>query len=187
MTTEILNQHIIKFLKQFSNGDEINTKWLSVSNQKRVKKIIRHPKDPSKPKRGKSGFLFFCNEMRPKLLEENDGMSVKEVVRELGRLWRELKSNGNVEKYENLSKQDRERYSNEMIGYKEQAKKANKSIATTTTTKTPKQQGFQNYVKSKKHILIGKNPYISEDSIHEILKAKWDKLPLQKQEKYKGK
>jgi hypothetical protein len=188
MTTEILNQHVIKFLKQFSNADEINTKWLSVSNQKKVKKIIRHPKDPSKPKRGKSGFLFFCNDMRPKLLEENEKMSVKEVVRELGRLWRELKSNGEVEKYENLSKQDRERYSNEMIGYKEQTKKANKSIVTTATkTKTPKQQGFQNYVKSKKHILIGKDPSLSDDSIHKILKEKWEKLPLEKQDKYKGK
>lgn len=184
MTTEIINQYITEFVKQFPNGDEITGKWLSVGNQKKVKKIFRHPKDPSKPKRGKSGFLFFCTEMRPKLLLENKTMTVKEVVRELGRLWRELKSKGQIDKYEMMSKEDRERYSNEMIGYKEQKKKATKSIA--TAAKTPKKPNpFQNYVKSKKHILKEKDPTLPETRIQEILKEKWEKLPLLKQEKYK--
>lgn len=183
MTTEILNTYVTEFMSQFTNSEELCSKWLSSSNQKNLKKLFKHPKDPSKPKRGKSGFLFFCHEVRPKLLTENEKMSVKEVVRELGRLWRELKSKGETEKYEILSVKDRERYNIEMKGYREQKKKSVKS--TKTVAKTPKKTlPFQNYVKSKKHILKDKDPSLTDARITELLRERWDRLPPQKQEKY---
>ncbi|KAL7446057.1 hypothetical protein ACHAXH_009669 [Discostella pseudostelligera] len=55
-------------------------------------------KKKSAPKKAKSGsgkkkltgYMVFAKEMRPKVLEENSGLSFGEVGKELGKRWRAL-------------------------------------------------------------------------------------------------
>ena len=44
---------------------------------------IKAPKDPNKPKRAKSGFMFYCDEHRPKLMtkaKKNGGKEMERLV-----------------------------------------------------------------------------------------------------------
>ena len=55
-----------------------------------IKKNNITVKDPNKPKRRKSGYLYFCAEYREKMKAENPDLTVKEIVSKLGILWKIL-------------------------------------------------------------------------------------------------
>lgn len=190
-----INLFVLDFLKQFDNHEQLCKQWESVKNQKKLKKTMKsaHTKDPNIPKRGKSGFLFFCDKYRPILLEEskNDGtnnaISAKQVVSKLGILWQKLKTENNVEEYENMSKEDRGRYKIEMKKYKEKMKEINKQAVIdkkTPKVKSKKVNPFDVYVKSKGHKIKEKNPLIDDVSVLEILKEKWKNLSIERKNKY---
>ena len=190
------NTFVLDFFIQFNNNDELRKHWETAKNQRKLKKLLKGSmvvKDPLKPKRGKSGFLFFCDENRPLLLQQNNEanqkISVKAVVSQLGILWQKLKIAGKIEKYERESQIDRERYHNEMKEYREKIKKSNKITVTKSkntirSLKVKKVNPFDNYVKSKKNKIKLKNPLIEEERIIETLKEKWKKLSDERKAKY---
>ena len=81
---------------------------------------IKAKKDPNLPKKAKSGFMFFCDEHRPKLIEaqrkKNNKVVISEVAKELGKKWGALKSKT---KYDKLAAKDKERYAEAMSDYNE--------------------------------------------------------------------
>jgi hypothetical protein len=78
-------------------------------------------KDPNAPKRGKSAYMFFCQEYRAKVKEEMDDPKPTDVTSELGRRWNELKTDKKkkkeLEKFEKMAAEDKERYQEEMAEY----------------------------------------------------------------------
>ena len=188
----IFNIYVLEFLKSFDNTKIISKHWESVKNQKKLKKILKNSmikKDPAKPKRGKSGFLFFCDEMRPVIKLTNHEITVKEVVSQLGVLWQQLKIDGNTAPYEDQSIKDRERYRTEMEEYRKRIKTipvktpAN-SVKVKKTPCEKKVTAFDNYLKSKKNKVKEKHPDIEEGELIQVLKNKWKKLALNKRAKY---
>ena len=195
-----INIFVLDFLKQYDSEGLMVKQWESLKNQKKLKKVIKNStsKDPSKPKRGKSGFLFFCDEMRPIIKLSNNQITVKEVVSQLGVMWQQLKLEGKIEKYEKESEKDRKRYRTEMENYKMKVKKVTTSnvtiVAPPRTPKTPcgvkktprekKNTPLENYIKSKKNKVKEKNPVMDEETIVEHLKEKWKKLSTTKKNKY---
>ena len=81
---------------------------------------IKAKKDPNLPKKAKSGFMFFCDEHRPKLIEaykkKHKKVVISEVAKELGASWKNLKSKT---KYDKLAAKDKERYAEAMSEYNE--------------------------------------------------------------------
>ncbi len=84
---------------------------------------IKQQKDPNKPKRAKSSYLFFCDEKRKdvikkykKDLSKGENIKISDVSKKLGEMWKKLDAKSR-EPYEKLSEQDKERYSNEMTNY----------------------------------------------------------------------
>ena len=80
---------------------------------------IKAPKDPNKPKRSKSGFMFYCDEHRPTLLakaKKNGKVNIGDISKELGKMWKKLKSKS---KYDKLAASDKERYEKEISEYNE--------------------------------------------------------------------
>ena len=81
---------------------------------------IKAKKDPNLPKKAKSGFMFFCDEHRPKLIDEqrkkNKKVVISEVAKALGASWKKLKSKT---KYDKLAAKDKERYAEAMSEYNE--------------------------------------------------------------------
>lgn len=104
------------------------------------------PKDPDAPKKGCTSYIKFSNEMRAQVKEDNPDMKGKDIIKELGRLWRtgfaklDKKTIAKLEedgitftekememetkkrdkaraKYEKLAEEDKKRYEAEMKEY----------------------------------------------------------------------
>jgi len=81
---------------------------------------IKPMKDPERPKRPTSGYLYFCQDARPAIMKKMSKNNAKLVLgnidKVLGRDWKAL-SDDNRKVYEEKSKTDKERYEVEMEQY----------------------------------------------------------------------
>lgn len=104
-----------------TKGEELTVQEVvdTLRTDKNFKNLFKQPqekKDPNKPKRPNTSYIFFCNKMRPTITAQNSGMVAVDVTKRLGELWRNLDPNEKVQ-YEMLAKQDRDRYDEEMKKY----------------------------------------------------------------------
>ena len=61
------------------------------------------------PKRGLSSYLFFCNDKRKELKEQNPEFSMTDMTKALSEAWKKLDENQKT-RFEKMAAQDRERY-----------------------------------------------------------------------------
>merc|ERR1711934_578928 len=102
-------------------------------------------KDPAAPKRGKSAYIFFCNDIRARITEENKDLKMTELSKLMGLEWKKLDDEGK-QKYKEMAKKDKERYAKEMESYTppaddvpdESTGKEENESSKTTKTKTTK-------------------------------------------------
>ncbi|KAL9112194.1 MAG: hypothetical protein Q9227_003571 [Pyrenula ochraceoflavens] len=73
-------------------------------------------KDPNMPKRGLSAYMFFANEQREKVRDENPGISFGQVGKVLGDRWKNL-SDKQKAPYEAKAAADKKRYEDEKAKY----------------------------------------------------------------------
>ncbi len=75
-------------------------------------------KDPSKPKRAKSAYFFFCDDERSAIIQKNKKKNKKinmgDVAKELAKMWKAVKDKS---KYTKLAEKDKQRYLEEMNAY----------------------------------------------------------------------
>ncbi|QIW95722.1 hypothetical protein AMS68_001240 [Peltaster fructicola] len=76
----------------------------------------RKKKDPNQPKRGLSAYMFFANEQREKVREDNPGIKFGEVGKLLGEKWKAL-SEKQKAPYEAKAATDKKRYETEKAAY----------------------------------------------------------------------
>ena len=72
-----------------------------------VAKKSSKAKDPEKPKRGSSSYIFFCKDARAEIKEEFPEMKGKEITVEMGKRWK-LLSDKKKKKYIKLAEKDKE-------------------------------------------------------------------------------
>jgi len=81
---------------------------------------IKAMKDPARPKRPTSGYLYFCQDARPKIMtkmsKNNKKLVLGDIAKVLGKDWKSL-SESKRKVYDEKSKKDKERYSEEMEEY----------------------------------------------------------------------
>lgn len=127
------NSEIIKFVVNFINehgSKEMLDEWNSETNTSAFKALIsksvksKTTKDPSKPKRGKSSYIFFCAKKRESVkISLGEAAKPTEVTSKLGELWRELKESKKtadkklIQTFEAEAAQDKARYDEEMKEY----------------------------------------------------------------------
>jgi HMG (high mobility group) box len=70
-------------------------------------------KDPNAPKKPLTSFMLFSNEVRSRIQKENPSMSFGELGKKVGELFRGL-SGSEKQKYEDMSKNEKERYKKQM-------------------------------------------------------------------------
>lgn len=85
-------------------------------------------KDPNAPKRASTSFLYFSNEMRPKLKERQPELKFGELGQKLGEMFRNLTPE-EKEKYEKMARDDKARFSKESAAYKAKQEGGNDSDA----------------------------------------------------------
>jgi len=81
-----------------------------LGDKMKMKKMV----DPDKPKKAKTSFIYFCNDIRPDVIKKHPEYKLGDVMKELGKRWSEL---DNKSKYEELHNKDKERYQDAMDAY----------------------------------------------------------------------
>lgn len=84
-------------------------------SEKPRKKREKKERDENKPKRPTTAFMYWLNQHREKIKEENKGITVTEIAKKGGEMWRELKDKS---EWDGKAKKDKERYEKEMAEYK---------------------------------------------------------------------
>jgi hypothetical protein len=102
-----LIRNICNDLGQSDKIKEMEEKYLDTTNKLKAKK------DPTKPKKPKTSYLFFCDEMRSKLMAKNPKANLSEISKELGLLWKDCERS----KYTELANKDKDRYTDEISKY----------------------------------------------------------------------
>ena len=80
------------------------------------KRNKRSPKDPAAPKRASGAYVFFTNEMRPKVMSEYPGIKFVELGKVLGERWRALDPD-EKKRFEDQANDDKVRFQMEMQQY----------------------------------------------------------------------
>ncbi len=131
-TLKSINDYVCNFLmEEIGEDTELIDKWKSKEIQSELNKVFPKSskedkvKDPNKPKRGKSAYLFFCEDKREEVKQEFEdsggSYSTKDVTCKLAQLWNELKEDSarksEMEGYEEKAQEAKEKYDSEMAGY----------------------------------------------------------------------
>lgn len=125
------NKYIVAFFKHLKfNTDVTETDavrlrkfmsdaWKSGRNQNNYEKFVRG----ERVKQPKNKYLFFCDEKRKEIQNENPDTDIKDITRQLGILWQEFKSNPDPildEKLTALAEEDKQRFlKNKRVNSKE--------------------------------------------------------------------
>lgn len=120
---------IIECCKYFSHKYELDEHYKDYDIDEDIKKCCellideslsknkqKKDKDPNKPKKNLSAFMFFCNNYRNEVKNANKGASLGEISKMLGSIWQELESDDKLP-FEKQANEDKLRYKKEMEQY----------------------------------------------------------------------
>ncbi|PLN78934.1 non-histone chromosomal protein 6 [Aspergillus taichungensis] len=93
---------------------------------RKTTKVTRKKKDPNAPKRGLSAYMFFANDNREKVREENPGITFGQVGKMLGDKWKNL-SETQRKPYDEKAAADKKRYEEEKKIYQAQGEEEEES------------------------------------------------------------
>jgi len=118
----LISSDLIKNIcNDLNKSDKIETlieKYLLKPNTKITKKI----KDANAPKRNKSSYMFFQEEVRPKLKAKFPQDTLGQLSKRLGKIWGDLKDK-DKKKYDKLAEKDKQRYEKDLETYNTDFKK----------------------------------------------------------------
>ena len=112
-----------------------NTEMKDYTPEGKSKSKSKGKKDPSKPKRTRSAYIYFGMMMRKVIKSENPDMDSKDITKEVARQWKECDDRT---EYEVLSAQDKVRFEEEMKNYTPEGEESAKTNTKTTKPKRAK-------------------------------------------------
>lgn len=120
-----INELIYMFMQSEDCDDELFNSWKDKKYQDKLLELLKTPK------RAKSAYIFFCQENRSYIKENNPELKSTEITKKLAELWKELKEDEDrveeYEKYLELAKKEKEKLG---IPIKEKVQKRAKSAYT---------------------------------------------------------
>merc|ERR1712023_11698 len=84
---------------------------------KKAKKIAKKPKDKNQPKRPMSAFMFFSNDMRPKVQAELGTTDFGPVAKKVSEMWKALDKSARA-KYDAKNAKAKAKYEKDLAKYK---------------------------------------------------------------------
>lgn len=128
-----------KEIAKYTPPEESESEGSDDNGRKKKKRKKKADKDPNKPKRSMSSFMFFANEKRKEVKDKEPLLKMTEIGKKLAEMWKELSASEKkvlnftadciyrFQKYEDMAKQDKERYTAAMGTYKPPEKKEQSS------------------------------------------------------------
>jgi len=93
-----------------------DARGILIADQLPKKRTKRGPRDPAAPKRASGAYVFFTNEMRPRVLKEYPGIRFVELGKVMGERWRALPPE-EKRRFEDMASEDKVRFQMEMQEY----------------------------------------------------------------------
>ena len=139
-------------------------------------------KDPNAPKRGKSSYIFFCVDKRQTVIDANPEMAAKEIIQELGNMWRNLNEK-EKQRYVDQSVQDKKRYEREMETY---VPPENLKVSVKKTKEGPKRgrTGYIFFCTEHRPLIKQEDSDLNTKEITSRLGAKWKSLSEEEKSPY---
>ena len=146
-------------------------------------------KDPNKPKRGNSAYIFFCKDKREEVKDSMTDSTPRTVTKELGARWNIAKESGSIAKYEKMAADDKVRYQGEMADYTPPTEEEWAEL-TTKTKKTRKskkkkrsgpKRACSSYIffcKEMRETIKQEDPNIESKDIMKELGVRWNTAKL---------
>lgn len=117
---KIFNKYIKddKLIQQLIKNCELDKLVEELAKVKITKK--RAKKDKNSPKHPLNAYMFYCNEVRVKIKQENEGMDAKNITKVIAKKWNSMDED-QKKPYVQMSLKDKERFSREIEDYKKQS------------------------------------------------------------------
>lgn len=111
---EIMYESHMDLIKSICIELEVPEK-ISLLQEKFLEKVkIKTRRDPDKPKKSKTSYMFFCDENRVKIISDDMKMKLGEQSKLLGKAWSECKDR---DTYIKKAEEDKNRYDEEIEEY----------------------------------------------------------------------
>lgn len=170
-----LNNLISETLLKDDNREELKKQWFAVEFQRKIAVEIFGIKSKNLnpgPKRNKSAYLFFCQDIRPKIIQEHAECKPHEIMSILGSKWRELTIKQKSQYYKQAS-DDKERY----LDDKEIEKRRNKTPS--------KLSSYFLFCEDERPIVKKEFPNLSTKKVTTECGKRWNDLKINDVERYK--
>merc|ERR1712224_394583 len=99
-------------------------KYAEFQAAKKAKKVAKKPKDKNQPKRPMSAFMFFSNDMRPKVQAELGTTDFGPVAKKVSEMWKALDESARA-KYDAKNAKAKAKYEKDLAKYKKSKNFAN--------------------------------------------------------------
>jgi hypothetical protein len=192
------NKLVLSFLKDTSESNNIDELWMEQNVQSQVKSLCssvggsaqgKKNKDPLAPKRGKSGYLYFCSEFRNEVKASlGEQAKATDVTKELGLRWNALKDSKKpadkkiLAGYEKMAADDKDRYQNEKSVYtppeSDDSEKPKRRGGKQKSNNGPKRakSGYLYFCEDQRNQLKVNNPALKSTEITSELGRLWNEL-----------
>merc|ERR1712072_1099126 len=104
-------------------GYKKTRKYAEFQAAKKAKKVAKKPKDKNAPKRAMSAFMFFSNDMRPKVQAELGTTDFGPVAKKVSEMWAALDESARA-KYDAKNVKAKARYAKDLAKYQKSEKYA---------------------------------------------------------------
>ena len=193
---ESFSEYVVLYLESKSVDKDVVEDWQSGENQKKLEKFIKgllkkeekkkakkqekKNKHKDEPKKPKSAYICFSTETRQEVKDDNDGISNKDIMTELGKRWKKLSDSDKL-KWEKAADNDKKRYETELqkfyTDYPEEVKKEKPKI------KKP-MSAYVIFSNIKREEVKKSNPELSPKEILSFLGKLWKGLSDDDKVKY---
>ncbi|GBG32408.1 High mobility group protein B1 [Hondaea fermentalgiana] len=129
-------------------------------------------KDPNKPKRALTGFLFYSKERRPQLKEMFPDMGFGEMGKRLGEEWKNM-SDDQKDPYNKLAADDKARYDNAMSTYQPDPMYSRKGKRKDPNRPKRAMSAYLYFCKALRETVKAEFPEKSMVEIQKVLGARW--------------
>ena len=153
--------------------------------EKKTEKTEKEKKDPNAPKGAKNSFIFFCNEKRQEVKEENSSLKATEITKKLGEMWKE-EDEEEKKRYQKMAADDKKRYEAEIAEYepKDGFKSPKKSKKVKSTAPKRALSAYLFFCQATRDDIKKKNPSIKSSEILSELGKMWKALSDKKKKPF---
>lgn len=177
LNTLILNTILVLKEEEDENISvaELRKRWESTDFQKRIAVEVFGIKSKNLtpgPKRNKSAYMFFCQDMRQKIVMDNPECKPHQIMSLLGSKWRELTIKQKSKYYEQAV-EDKERY----LDMKELEKRRNKTPS--------KLSSYFLFCEDERPLVKKEFPQMKTKKVTAECGKRWNELKINEPERYR--